>query len=153
MVGCWAKATPVAAAGEGWLLMVSAAGAGPAVMVIVVEVALASDGALKFSVRSPSMPTIPNVPKLAKPLALVVEVRFPVSVPPPVAIAAVTTTPAVVTTVPEASRSWTTGCTAKNAPLTAEADGWVMMTSCVATGVLGWGTTLEDSVLQPAHQR
>src|SRR5438094_182346 len=55
-------------------------------------VALVSPVAEKLSVRSPAVPVIARLVKLATPLPLVVAVSVPPSVPPPVAIAAVTVT-------------------------------------------------------------
>src|SRR2546427_4041121 len=70
--------------------------------------------------------------KLATPLPSGVAVSVPPSVPRRVAIAAVTTTPAWLTGLPDPSRSCTTGCWANATPLCAVADGWVVTLSCVA---------------------
>src|ERR1041385_3836246 len=72
--------------------------------------------------------------KLAAPEAPVVAVSVPPSVAPagPEARAAVTTMPDCATGFPEASRSWSTGCCAKAAPLAALAEGWVVIVSCDA---------------------
>src|SRR2546430_17058351 len=107
-------------------------GAGPAVIVIVPEVAAVRPVALKLSVRSPAGPVIARFVKLATPLPFVVAVSVPPSVPPPVAIAAVTVTPAWLTALPLASRNCTTGCRANATPLCAVADGAVLIVSCVA---------------------
>ena len=107
--GCCANAAPLCAVFEGWVVMPSWV-ATPAVMEIVVDVAAASPEALKLRVRSPTVPVIDRSVKLATPLAFVVAVSVPPSVPPPVAIAAVTVTPASPAGLPLASRSCTTGC-------------------------------------------
>src|SRR2546427_10770612 len=70
--------------------------------------------------------------KLATPLPSGVAVSVPPSVPRRVAIAAVTTTPAWLTALPDPSRSCTAGCWANATPLCAVADGWVVTLSCVA---------------------
>src|SRR5689334_16213623 len=57
------------------------------------EVTLVCDGAVKLSVRAPAVPVIARLVKLATPFAFVVAVAVPPRVPPPLAIAAVTTTP------------------------------------------------------------
>src|SRR5207237_2290716 len=59
-------------------------------------------------------------------------VTVPPSVPPPVAIAAVTVTPAWLTGFPAPSRSCTTGCCANATPLCAVAEGWVVSVNWVA---------------------
>ena len=97
--------------------------AAPAVMVIVPEVAPATAGALKFTVRLPLLPVMDRLTKVAAPLALVLAVSVPPSAPPPVAIVAVTTVPSWLTAFPTASRSWMTGCWANATPLVAAAEG------------------------------
>src|SRR5688500_874474 len=67
--------------------------------------------------------------KVATPAALVVAVVVPPNVPPPVRIATVTTTPDCATGLLDASRSCTTGCTAKGTPFCAVGDGWVVRES------------------------
>src|ERR1043166_6266526 len=69
--------------------------------------------------------------KLAAPDALVVAVSVPPRVAPdgPEARAAVTTIPACATGFPDASRSWSTGCCANEAPLVALAEGCVVIES------------------------
>ena len=105
--------------------------AAPAVMVIVPDVTAVRPVALNVKVRSPAVPVIARLVKLAAPLPFVVAVSVPPRVPPPVAIAAVTVTWAWLTALPLASRSCTTGCWANATPLCADADGWVVMVSCV----------------------
>jgi hypothetical protein len=61
--------------------------------VIVPDVAADNPGAVKVKVRSPAVPVMERLVNVARPLALVVAVVVPPNVPPPVAIAAVTTTP------------------------------------------------------------
>ena len=68
--------------------------AAPAPTVIVVDTAPVSPVAEKPSVRSPAAPVMERLVKLASPLPSVAAVNVPPSVPPPVAIAAVTVTPA-----------------------------------------------------------
>src|SRR2546429_6040773 len=79
-------------------------------MVMGPGVAEVSPVAGKLKVRSPAVPVIARFVKLAAPLAFVVAVSVPPRVPPPVAIAAVTVTPAWLAGLPLASRSCTTGC-------------------------------------------
>src|ERR1043166_9053968 len=129
--GCWANATPLCAALEGWVVMLSCVAA-PAVMVMAVDAALANPVAEKLNVRSPATPVIDRFVKRATPLPFVVAVSVPPRLPPPVAIAAVTVTPVWLTALPLASRSCTTGCCAKATPLWALLDGCVVMLSCVA---------------------
>ena len=74
------------------------------------EVATVSPVALKLRVRSPTVPVTERFVKLAVPPEVVVAVSVPPSVPPPVAIAAVTVTPDWLTALPAPSRSCTTGC-------------------------------------------
>ena len=131
MIGCWANATPLVAAPDGCVVMVSWV-APPTVTVIVPEVTPATAGALKFTVRSPAAPVMDRLKKIAAPLALVVAVSVPPSVPLPVAIAAVTTVPTWLTAFPAASRSWMIGCWANATPLVAAAEGWVVIASWVA---------------------
>src|SRR2546429_4083809 len=65
----------------------------PAVSVTVAELTPVSPVAEKLRVRSPAVPVIARLVKVATPVSVVVAVRVPPSVPPPVAIAAVTVTP------------------------------------------------------------
>src|SRR2546428_3854866 len=71
-----------------------------------------------------------NPLNVAAPLPTVVAVAF-VSVAPagPVAITAVTGTPAPPAGVPPPSRTWSTGCGGNAAPLAAVAGGWVVIVS------------------------
>src|SRR5207248_6501417 len=126
--------------------------AAPAVMVIVPDVAELSPVALKLRVRSPAAPVIDRFVKLAAPFAFVVAVSVPPSVPPPVAIAAVTVTPAWLTELPLASRTWITGCWANAAPLWALLDGWVVMLSCVAAPAV-MVIVADVAALSPVAQR
>src|SRR3989442_6100123 len=70
---------------------------------------------------------------VAAPLASVVAVAL-LNVAPagPEAITAVTGTPAPPAGLPAPSRTWSTGCCPKAAPLAAVGDGWVVIVSCVA---------------------
>ncbi len=110
--------------------------AAPAPTVIVPETAGVSPVALRLRVRPPAAPLIDRLVNVATPLAFVVAVAVPPSVPPPVAIAAVTVTPAWLTAFPAPSRSWSTGCWAKATPLCAVADGWVVRANWVAAPAL-----------------
>ncbi len=120
--GCWANAAPLCAVADGWVVTVSSLAA-PALSVIGPEVTLTKLGAEKLSVRSPIVPLIDRLAKLATPLAFVVAVAVPPRVPPPVVIAAVTVTPAWFTGLPAPSRSCTTGCWANATPLWAAVEG------------------------------
>src|SRR5437773_1629966 len=88
--------------------------------------------AVKLRVRSPAAPLMERLVKLAVPPAVVVAVSVPPNVPPPVAIAAVTVTPAWLTALPLASRTWSTGCWVKGTPLCAVLEGCVVTVSWVA---------------------
>src|SRR5436309_2279614 len=90
--------------------------AAPADTVMVPDVALVSDGAVKLNVRAPAVPVIERFANVATPLA----------------IAAVTTTPAWLTGLLDASCSWITGCCANGTPLCAEADGCTVTASWLA---------------------
>src|SRR5207245_4692041 len=70
---------------------------------------------------------------VAAPLASVVAVAL-LNVAPagPEAITAVTGTPAPPAGLPAPSRTWSTGCCPKAAPLVAVGDGWVVIVSWVA---------------------
>ena len=82
------------------------------------------------------MPVIARLVKVATPLELVVAVSAPPSVPPPVAIATVTTTPLWLTAFPDASSSWIAGCWANATPLCAELEGCVVTASWLAAPTL-----------------
>ena len=73
----------------------------------------------------------------------------PPSVPPPVAMATETGTPAWATAFPAESRSWITGCWANATPLCAVAEGWVVMPSSAA-GPAESSTAAEVSGVRPA---
>jgi hypothetical protein len=72
---------------------------------MLLDVTAVNDADVKVSVRVPADPAIERLLKTAKPLALVVALVAPPSVPPPDAIAAVTTTPDFATAAFAASRS------------------------------------------------
>src|SRR5712692_11594517 len=131
ITGCWANAAPLGTVAEGCVVTVSWVAA-PAVIVTAVELTLVRPVAEKLSVRLPAVPVIARLVKAATPVPLVVAVSVPPNVPPPVAIAAVTTTPAWLTALPAASRTWITGCWANAVPLSAVAEGWVVTVSWVA---------------------
>src|SRR5512145_1206326 len=131
IAGCWVKATPLCALGEGWVVTASRVAA-PAVMVIVPDTTSVRLGAVNRSVRSPIVPVMAKFVNVATPLAVVVAVGDPLSVPPPVAIAAVTTTPLRLTGFPETSCSWIAGCWVNGTPLCALGEGWVVTASRVA---------------------
>src|SRR2546428_4039741 len=97
--------------------------AAPAVIVMAVELTAVRPVAEKLNVRSPAVPLIERLVKVATPVAIVVAVSVPPKVPPPAAIAAVTTTPAWLTAFPAPSRNCTGGCSANATPLGAVAEG------------------------------
>ena len=76
-----------------------------ALMVTVPEIAPVRPVAVKDRVRVPGVPVIDRFVKVAAPLPLVLAVSVPPSVPPPVAMAAVTTVPLWETALPAASSS------------------------------------------------
>src|SRR5207237_53064 len=106
--------------------------AAPAVIVIVVDVADVSPVAVKLKVRSPAAPVIARSEERGVAHPFVVALSVPPSVPPPVAIAAVTVTWAWLTALPLASRSCTPGCWANATPLGAVLEGWVVRLNWVA---------------------
>src|SRR6185503_11071622 len=122
MTGCWAKATPLCAELDGCVVMPRWS-AVPTVIVMVPDVAAVRDPDVKLRVRFPVVPVILRLLNVARPLALVVAVIVPPSVPPPLAIAAVITTPDCDTRLFPPSRSWMAGCCAKATPFCAELDG------------------------------
>ena len=85
--------------------------------------------AAKFNVTVPPMPMRERLENVAAPLALVVAVTTPPSAAPPVAIVAVTNTPELVAALPNASRSWITGCCGSANPAGAVVEGWVVTVS------------------------
>src|SRR5256885_1139097 len=91
-------------------------------MVIVPDVVEVSPVAVKLKVRSPAVPVIDRLAKVATPLLFVAAVRVPPSVPPPVPL----------TALPLASRNGPTGCWRKPTPLCAVADGGVLIVTWVA---------------------
>src|SRR3989441_1040702 len=129
--GCCANATPLCAEAEGWVVMVSWVTA-PAPTVIVPVVAPVLAVALKLNAGPPAFSFNATSATEVSPLSLLVALPISPSVPPPVAIAAVTVTPDWLTALPEPSRSCTTGCCANAIPLWADAEGWVVIVSCVA---------------------
>src|SRR5437667_23941 len=141
ITGCWANAAPLAAVGEGSVVIVSCV-AVPAPSVIVEDVA---GFRLPPSTRSESLPLHASLPislNVAAPLATVVAVAF-LSVAPagPEAITAVTGTPAPPAGLPAPSRTWSTGCGVNGGPLVAAG---------VASGALvPWAAVHAPSVMVP----
>src|SRR5439155_1117671 len=131
ITGCRAKATPLCAVLDGSVVTVSCVPV-PAVIVTVAELTPVSPVAEKLRVRSPAVPAIARLVKVATPVPVVVALRVPPSVPAPVAIVAVTVTPAWLTSLPPRRPCELTGCCAKATPLCAVLDGWVVIVSCVA---------------------
>jgi hypothetical protein len=99
------------------------------VVVIVPDVTWVSPGEVNRIVLAPTVPLIARLVNVASPDASVLTVNVPSSVPPPVAITAVTGIPLCETGLLLTSRSWITGCCANAAPFTAVVDGWVVMES------------------------
>src|SRR3989442_1158111 len=77
---------------------------------MVVELLQVGAGVGEAGVPGLDVCVIASLVKAATPVPLVVAVSVPPNVPPPVAIAAVTTTPLWLTALPLASRTWITGC-------------------------------------------
>ena len=102
--GCGANAAPVWADVDGWVVTASFV-AEPAVMLTLPEVTDVNDGAVNRNVLVPTVPVIERFVNVATPEASDVAVVVPPSVPPPLKIAAVTTTPETGTGLPEPSRS------------------------------------------------
>ena len=90
-----------------------------------------SPGDEKLSVTTPRPVTDRSV-NVAVPVASVLAVSVPSSVPLPEASATVTGTSDRVTTFPDASRRRTAGCGTRRMPLPAVSGGWVPSDSCVA---------------------
>src|SRR3989441_733693 len=129
--GCWANATPLWADAEGCVVKVSCVAA-PAVIEMALDPTLVSPVALKLRVRSPAAPVIARFVKVATPLPSVVVVNVPPSAPAPVAIVVIAVAPAGLSALPQPARRSTSGCWANTTPLWAEAEGWVVIVSCVA---------------------
>ena len=104
----------------------------PATKLTVPEVAPASAGALKPSVRGPTTPVIIRFVKVARPPAPVCTESVPPSTPPPEAITAATGVPLWLTGFPAASWSWTVGCCANRMAFCALAGGCVAIASLAA---------------------
>ena len=85
--------------------------------------------AAKMSRCMPMAPVMPRSVNVARPFASVVREVVPKREPPPLAIAAVTVTPAAATALPAASRTWTTGCRLNVVPTSAFPGGWVAIPS------------------------
>src|ERR1044071_3366762 len=94
------------------------------------DVTPAGPVAAKPSVRTPALPLIERLLKVARPLALVVAVSVPPSVPPPLASGG--GQPPCATGLFAASLSWIAGCWANATPLCALLDGCVAIVSFVA---------------------
>src|SRR5439155_545384 len=132
MIGCVANAEPLCAVVDGWVAIASLLAA-PAVMVIAFEVAEVNDGDEERVVGlSPIVPVMFNPLKVYTPLDAVT-VKVVAKVPPPEAMAAVTVVVlSVITTLPDASCIWITGCVANAEPLCAVVDGCVAIASLLA---------------------
>ncbi len=89
----------------GWAVNASFAGA-PGAMVNELLVADVKPEALALSVFVPIVSNERSL-KVARPLALVLRISVPLSIPEPDALATVSATPLAATALPEASRSWT----------------------------------------------
>lgn len=77
----------------------------PVEMLMLPEVVAVRDVALNCNVRAPTVPVINRLVNLVAPPASVVTLVVPPSAGPPVATAAVTTTPACGTALPDPSRN------------------------------------------------
>ena len=133
--GCAESATPFVAVDDATVVRASCVPV-PAVTEIVADCTPATPAAAKKSVRGPADPLIDKLENTAKPLASVVAVAGPLSVPPPDWIATPITMPDCDTGFPLASASRTEGCGANGAPLCTGVDGcWTMMI-CVAAPAL-----------------
>jgi hypothetical protein len=142
--GCWANTTSFVALLDGCVDMTSWA-SGPASSWILPEVAVAVPD-VNFKVRVPTRPLIARLPNVATPEAFVITVAVPPRVPPPVAIDAVTPTPA--TGLLPASRTSTEGCRAKGTLLWAVVEGCVRIASAEGTPVLR-AITSEVAAVRP----
>ena len=109
----------------------SSAVAVPGVSAMEVDTSLVRPAEVKDSVRAPMVPVMIRLLKVATP-ATAATVGVPVSVPPPVATAAVTFAVEVGTRFPDTSCTRTTVAGAITVPLCAVAGGSVVMTSLVA---------------------
>ena len=131
---------------------ISSDAATPGVMAMAPDVTDVRPGEENVSVRLPAVPETERPVNVARPAASVDAVAVPPSVPPPVAMAAVTTTPARATALPAASRSWTAGWTANAAPLWAVVDGCVVTVSCVATTATATETSVASDPAELARR-
>ena len=89
-------------------VVIAADAAAPAVIVTALEVTAVSEVGVKVNVRSPEVPVMTRLVKVATPLTAATEV-VPDSVPPPDAIDATTLTVELVTVLPLASTMRITG--------------------------------------------
>ena len=105
--------------------------AAPAVIVNELEVAAVSEVGVKVKVRSPEVPVMTRLVKVATPLTAATEV-VPDNVPPPDAIDATTLTVELVTVLPAASTMRITGWVASADPLAAPV-GWVVIAAAAAS--------------------
>src|SRR5439155_1473828 len=132
ITGCWANAAPLAAVGEGSVVIVSCV-AVPAPSVIVEDVAGVRPGEANLRVQATAPPLMPRPLKIPPPLPTVLAVAL-LNVAP----AAPESTPSLPGALPTpaglpaASRTWITGCWANAAPLAAVGEGSVVIVSCVA---------------------
>ena len=117
-----------------WLfpaVMARLAGA-PAPSAMALLVAPLSPLAAKPRVRLPAVPLSARSVKVAMPCASVATGEVPPRLPPPLAMLAVTVTPACATGLPPPSWSCTTGWVVSATPLCAVVAGWVCSTSWAA---------------------
>ena len=127
--GCVPKLTPLAApAGP---VVTTIAATAPEARVTVPELTAASEPLVNRRTRAPAEPLILRLVNVAMPFTAAT-VAVPLSVPPPDKITAVTLAAEPVTTLLFTSRISITGCVPNTAPLTADADGCVLIASCVA---------------------
>src|SRR2546426_1030025 len=130
--GCCPKAAPLVAVGDGWVVIVTCV-AVPAPSVIVPEVAGVRDRKSDRKGKSADLGGLRILIKNNAPLASVVAVALLTVAPAgPEATTAVPGTPAPPAGLPAPSRTWSTGCCPKAAPLVAVAEGSVVIVSCVA---------------------
>src|SRR5205823_1863300 len=129
--GCCAKGTPLWAVAEGSVVTVNWV-AVPAVSVTVAELTPVSPVAEKLGGQTTPVNVSAWLVTYATPGPVVVAVRVPPSVPPPVAIAAVTVTPAWLPGLPPPFPYTTLFRSAKGTPLWAVAEGSVVTVNWVA---------------------
>ena len=121
--------------------------AAPAPTVTTLDLTEVSVAALKSSTRGPNAPVMARFVNAACPLAMVLIVVVPPTVPPPEKMEATMLTPAELTGLSPTSVICTTGCGESGAPAVADAPGCVVSSSFAAGPVtIGRDAGVSDEI-------